>query len=351
MLAGRSPSSFTIGLLANAALLTAPRAQAAPAASLTANQPIVTQWVNAPPGTAGAYAAQGAGPLTSANVVAGNGSAVWAGFQCSLVPGGSQVQFFAHHSVAPPFAPNAVVSVTADLTLLLTVAPGDAIALDVELQHSGDLPTASAFRIDLGDDGSTEIDMNSSACCGTTHHRLFSQPPVGGVLPIRITANVYQPPSPQAFTLSLAATTWPAGFTSVAAGCGGLVSHHLPGSTAFTSDCQIAALPPIAANSLARLRATGGGVFGMFLVSAQPGVFSLSLGPPFPSTCDLLSGANAVFGNVTLQSTATLTTVPVEWEIDVPALPPGLSFYVQHASVDLTPPYFFGSTNRILVQT
>lgn len=314
--------------------------------SMQALSPIAAEWINAPPGTPGSIATHPAGPLTEADVAVGSGGQVWAQFVCRLAADGERWTVNALSLAYAPW-PN-IVETRADLLLRLTGAPHAAVDIDLQVEHWGDQPSPAGFQVDYGNDGTFDVLSGSTACCGTVHRRTWTWMPRSGDLEIRIKNHGLDPVSPQTYFLHLVATPWAPNTEPAGPGYGGLASSStLFGVKLWTTNYQLAALPATAPGNLAELRATGFGSFGAFLISPGPDTVLLQLPPPFTTVCDVLANVQVLaFGNVT-----STTPVPMEWWLVVPPLPPGLTFYVQHASAELTSQVLFGATNRVRFDT
>lgn len=314
--------------------------------SMQALSPIAAEWLNAPPGTPGAIATHPVGPLTEADVAVGSGGQVWAQFVCRLAADGERWTVNALSLAYAPW-PN-MVETRADLLLQLTGAPHAAVDIDLQVEHWGDQPNPAGFQVDYGNDGNIDVSTVSTACCGTVHRRTWTWMPRSGDLEIRIVNHGLDPVSPQVYFLHLVATPWAPTTEPAGLGYGGLAqTTKFLGSGLRTTNYQLAALPATTPGNLAELRATGLGSFGAFLVSTLPDTALLQLPPPFTTVCDVLVNVQLLaFG------TATGTTpLPMEWWLVVPPLPPGLTFYVQHASAELSSQVMFGATNRIRFDT
>lgn len=331
-------------LLVGLSLLAPAVAQGPLQATLLALQPIEAEWTSAPPGTPGALASVPSGPITRAEVHAPAGQN-WATFDCSLAPLGGGVRVLASSVVFPPGAE--LAETRADLLLLLSAPQPTTVALDLHVAHFGDTPSAGGFRIDLGDDGSDELDTSSPECCGSVR-RFAATTTIGpGGLSVRIRSTNTMGASPQAFELWLDAEPWHPAATPISPACDALATK-LPPQGYYQGNYQLAALPPVSPFEFALLRASGLGPFDLFVVSADPGTAPLTLPAPLPGPCDLLT--NLVFaipGEATILSPARSG-----FELRVPPLPPGLVLYVQHVSVENeVAPFAFGTTNVVRIDT
>lgn len=336
---------FPIVVLAAAGGAMAP-AQGGLKVSMEALSPITAEWLNAPPGTQGAIATHPPGPLTEADVAVGAFGQVWAQFACRIAADDERWTVNALSVAYAPW-PN-IVETRADLLLRLTGAPHAAVDIDLHVEHWGDQPSPEGFKVDYGNDGTFDVTTASTVCCGTVHRRTWTWLPRSGDLEIRIANRGLDPVSPQTYFLRLVATPWAPNTEQAGPGYSGLAAAAtIPSAQIWTTNYQLAALPATAPGDLAELRATGYGRFGAFLVSTRPDTVALQLPLPFTTVCDVLADVRLLsFG--TIGGTAPL---PMEWWLVVPPLPPGLTFYVQHASAELSPQVWFGATNRVRFNT
>ncbi len=310
-------------------------------ASLTAVTPIVVS------GTSGASVTHPAGLLPTAVSLTGPVGTTWATFQCALVNSGSVCTLTASSNCAAPFPQQAQTQ--ADLLLLVSAPTATVAAVQIEVAHLGDSPWFSGFRIDIGNDGSFEVDTSSSVCCGTIRRHHVTADFLGGPLSLRITDSNAGGGSPQAYTLSLHIEEWLPSATPIAAECPGTV-NTLPTNQVFYTNYQLAAFPPTALQSLGVLRAIGLGRFDLFLVSDQPAAQPLQLPGPYVGLCDVLS--NIVFAATgTPSGSAGPNNQFTDWSFVIPTLPPGLVFHVQHGSATRGAPFWFGATNRLRIDT
>lgn len=331
-------------ILLGLSLLAPAVAQGPLQASLIALQPITAEWTSAPPGTTGALVTVPAGPITRAEAHAPFGQN-WATFDCSIAPLGDGVRVLATSVVFPPGTE--LAETHADLLLLLSSPQPIPVSLDLHVAHYGDTPWAAGFRIDVGDDGSDELDTSSPACCGSVR-RLASTVTVGpGGLAVRIRSTNIMGASPQAFDLWLDVEPWLAAATPVSGACDALATK-LPPDGYYQGNYQMAVLPPASPSEFALLRASGLGPFDLFVVSGDPGTSPLTLPVPTTGPCDLLTNLVLAFpGEATILSPARSG-----FELRVPPLPLGLVIYVQHLSVENeVAPFAFGTTNVVRIDT
>lgn len=312
-------------------------------ATLIAVAPVEAEWVNAPPGTAGALMSQAAGPLTSVDLTAPVGQN-WAHVTCALSANGPGWRLVASSQVFSP--PGEIAETRVDLLLLLAATAPTTLALDLQLAHWGDFPFGVGFRIDLGDDGSDELDTTLPFCCGSVRRQSLTRTIDGSGLAIRIRGINTMWVSPQAYDLRIEAQPWLPQASAVAADCGGL-GIEAPFPVWYEGNYQLAALPSSDPAEFGVLRATGLGGFDLFVVAGLPTTAPLVVPPPLPGPCDLLTDILiAVPGTSTVPgSTAT------EWELRLPLLPPGLVLFAQHASVHTIAPFGFGTTNVLRLDT
>ena len=331
-------------LLVGLSLLAPAVAQGPLQATLLALQPIEAEWTSAPAGTPGALVSVPAGPITRAEAYAPVGQN-WAIFDCSIAPIGDGVRVLATSVVFPPSAE--LAETRADLLLLLSAPQAITVALDLHVAHFGDTPSAAGFRIDIGNDGTDELDTSSSACCGSV--RLLATTmtigPTG--LAVRIRSTNTMGASPQVFELWIDVEPWLAAATPISPACD-VLGTKLPPQGYYQGNYQLAVLPPVNPYEFALLRAAGLGTFDLFLVSADPVTAPLTPPAPLPGPCDLF--ANIVFafpGEATILSPARSG-----FELRVPPLPLGLVIYVQHVSVEgETAPFAFGASNVVRIDT
>lgn len=331
-------------LLAGLSLLAPAVAQPPLQATLLALQPIEAEWTSAPAGTAGALVSVPAGPVTRAEAYAPVGQN-WAIFDCSVASIGNGVRVLATSVVFPPGSE--LAETRADLLLLLSAPQAITVALDLHVAHFGDTPSAAGFRIDIGDDGSDELDTSSPACCGSVRRHATTTTIGPNGLSVRIRSTNTMDASPQAFELWIDAEPWHAAATPITLACDAL-GTKLPPQGYYQGNYQLSVLPPLSPYEFALLRAAGLGTFDLFIVSTDPGMAPLTLPAPLPGPCDLLT--NIVFA---LPGDATiLAPARSGFEMRVPLLPPGLVVYVQHLSVEnMAAPFAFGTTNVVRVDT
>ncbi|MEZ6036143.1 MAG: hypothetical protein R3F29_01595 [Planctomycetota bacterium] len=334
----------TITLAALALTTTSPLYAQDLQAALIAIDPIVAAWTNPPPFTEGAVVTHPAGVLTDAWVAAPTGSQ-WALFTCELTSDGDAIEFYALSALWPP--PYAEVRTSADLLLAVWLPDDRAVDVIVRARHLGDTPQTSGFTIDVDADGTIEADTNLNHATRALLTTFTPDQPVR-VLRIRDLNTMGQPP--QAYDVTVRLEPWhPAGSVAAAACPTTGVVQQVFGPE-LVSDYHLALLPSDAPGEAAALVAHGVGPFGLFFVAAQPTLVPLALPAPFPGVCDALADA-AVFAPGVAVGTAPSGVVDTDWRLGMPQLPPGLVFYVQHASAAAAWPFSFGTTNVVRIDT
>lgn len=331
--------TFLLGVTLLAPAVAQPPLQA----TLIAVTPVEAEWVNAPPGTSGALVSQPAGPLTSVDLTAPVGQN-WAHITCALSANGPGWRLLASSQVFSP--PNEIAATRADLRLVLTATAPTTVALDLQLAHWGDFPFGVGFTIDLGDDGSVELDTTLPFCCGSVRRQSLTRTIDATGLAIRIRGTNTMWVSPQAYDLWIEAQPWLPQASVVSPDCG-VLGVEAPAPTWYEGNYQLAALPSSDPAEFGVLRATGLGGFDLFFVAGLPTTAPLVVPPPLPGPCDLLTDILvAVPGTPTVPG-----AIATEWELRVPLLPPGLVLFAQHASVHTMAPFGFGTTNVLRLDT
>jgi hypothetical protein len=334
--------------LATALCLLAPFASAQGiAASLVANDAITATLFDPSTNTTIAQQSQPAGPLWSANLQVGS----YAVCSCSLAQLGSTWQFLASSQAIVP--PNPVQQGITHADLLLTLTGTGTIALDLSLAHLGDQSDPTVMRIDVGNDGSVEV--NSGPIGSPWHHRLWTWDFAQGSLPIRVRTDQVSYGGAQRYDVNLRVLPWAAGASPAAPGCPFVATiRDGQGWAAESTNYQLAALPSTAPQQFATLRAFGLGQFGLFLVAVQPAIAVVPIPAPFYPSSSVPLLVNAIFmqaGTVTANVGIVTPVIPRTWEVPVPLLPPGLTFWVQHTSATLVYPQQVGTTNVIRFDT
>lgn len=318
-------------------------------ATLEALTPITASWVGAPPGTPDATVTHPAGPLTSVDLATANNVAQ---FSCDLSNDGVEWTFDAYNSVFST-GPGDPAYAEADLLLTLSAPPGTCASLSLAFQHAGDSPVLDGFQVDVGDDGSFEYDSGyePQQLSRRQHVLTFG----GGSVPVRITSyNAFAFP-PQAVSLVARVREWSPHATPAADGCAAIAPLWTV-TLALDTDYTLDMVAPTSPASLGTLRARGVGNFNWFCASDSPALLPVQLPAPILGACPLF--ANVVLtdpGAVTELFTFFPTPVPIGWQLDVPALPPGFTFYMQHACASLLPGSVlnsrFGTSNVIRIDT
>ncbi|MFT4840300.1 MAG: hypothetical protein ACJAQZ_000118 [Planctomycetota bacterium] len=321
--------------------------------SLVANDDIEARWINLPSGTLGGLDTHPAGPLSNA-IVQVSGGSQQSQFDCDLSSYVGFDELTATTICRGSYWPSNA-STHADLTLTIDGPVGRHVGISIDINHFGDYSSAEGFRIDVEDDGT--IDLDSVAPVGSTglhEHLHLSWDFAGGPLPIRIRTDQLGFGGPQMYSLRIRVWPWTPAATPAGPDCG-LRAALYDGHHYESSNYHMTARASSAPGELAILQATGLGQLNAFVVAAQPMVMPLQLPPPFTTACDILANGLS-YGSGTVTELNNVTPVlgyfpPREWQLVVPTLPPGLTFYVQHASASSFAPFWFGTTNRIRFDT
>ncbi len=318
----------------------------------TALAPIEARWDNAPAGTPGAVVTHPAGPLPDATTTVAVTVAGWpaaASFTMAPQPpqAGEAVRWSLGAHAWLPWAQNSTT--TADLLLEITGPTTAAASLVARIGSAGDSPDPRGFQLDLGNDGTIELDSfhPRNPTTGLERRAAWAWDFRNGPLRMRVRHLGWGWSAPQAFGLDLGLVPWLATASSHGSDCGN--EAILPMVGFYASDYHLLALPPATQQALSTLRATGLGHFGAFLVSARPDTIRWQVPATLSLPCDLLS--EVLFttpGTVTRSAGSSRNPWPMEWTTQVPLLPPGLDLHLQHAS--LAPPWF-GVTNRVQIRT
>ncbi|MCA8954381.1 MAG: hypothetical protein KDE27_33045 [Planctomycetes bacterium] len=239
----------------------------------------------------------------------------------------------------------------ADLTL--TIGGTGVARIEAELWHGGDGAIAPALAVDLGDDGTNELEASCITFCASPwHHRLWTWDFADGPLVIRIRTDQWSSGGPQIHGLELDIVPWAAGATPVLDACPVRSEVISQWSIAGESvNYQLAAESPASAQEQLALRAFGHGDFGFYVVSGAAATRPLVLSNP-AIRCNALADVILVEPGI---ATATMligaSPSPRAWRLAVPRLPPGLRFFVQHGSLRASAPAAFGTTNVVRVDT
>ncbi|MFO1076317.1 MAG: hypothetical protein U1E73_01165 [Planctomycetota bacterium] len=325
-------------------------AQSGFSAQWTAVQPIVAQWVNAPIGTQNPIVTWPAGPLPATPLTVAvhptgpNAQTVFYSSPLPLQSGMEHNWLFASLWWAP--YPQVTLT-TADLLLQISGPQSATGSIEFRVTDAGDTPDPTGFRIDVGNDGTVEVDTRQPFAPTTFVDRraAYAWDFANGPLFVRVTHHSGGYVAPQLFTLQVSFRSWVAGMRSSGDDCGAVGS--VPVTSGYESHYHLAALPSLSPNHAMVLRATGVGPFASFLVSLQPHTAVYGIPGFLTPPCDLLAPVEfLVAGGVS--SVVPGTPFAVEWIAPVPHLPPGLDFYVQHASMNVG---WLGMTNRVHVRT
>lgn len=334
-----------MGLVAVLACQHPMTAQAPWTTTLVANDAITAEWVNTQTNVVGASQTHPAGPLVAASVQVST-----ARYSCSLVAAAASVEFTASTSggsMTWPFRSRS----HADLTLTIT---GTGIAsLEVDLRHGGDGVIPNAMRIDVGDDGTVELESSWGFIGSPRHHRLWTWDFNQGALVVRIRTDQQTMFGFQGHSIVLRALPWSGHATPMSAACPASGVEMDPWLfEAETTNYQLAPEPATQTNQLLALRAFGFGSLGFFVASDTASLTPLQL-PNLPILCPAL--ANALFVEAGSVSATTqisgASMIPRQWTLAVPLLPPGIRFYVQHGSVATLASPAFGTSNVVRIDT
>jgi hypothetical protein len=321
-------------------------------AALMAVDDIQAKWVFQSTGAVGATQLHPAGVLSAANVQVGYGvHPNVARYTCDLSGVGNGYVLDATTSVAGYVSGVSFVT-HADLLLVLTGPADLVVSIGLLLSHAGDFTSSSAFRVDLGDDGTVEVDSGCMNCGSARHHRLWTWDFAAGHLGIRIRTDQQSTGGAQGHALTLAVQPWIGEASRAAADCGGIAHVATTSNAEYeSSNYQLAADEPTQPSQLAVLRAVGLGQANALVVAMQPGTTPLQLPAPFTSTCDVLANVVLFFVLGPSATTTAPSGTPWEWQLPVPLLPPGLTLYVQHASAHVATPFWFGASNVVRIDT
>ena len=325
------------------------------AATLIAQPPITAHWLNAPPGTNGAFVSHPAGPATTVALTAPpNGSAAVYNHTLRNNNGVWTLQAFGSAYVQGGYS-----EVRADCLLTLTAPPETKATLAARITHLGDTPNPHGFEVDLHADGIIEVQAISNATFATRYEDLVLDF-ANGPIQIRVTSSLNSDVSPQPFQLRLDITEWIAGVESARPSCGDGSFHDPSGWLQLVSDYSLDAVANPQPNTHSLLRARGLGELHWFLVSSLDQTQQLQLPTPFAGLCDVLSSNVLTTTGTVSQYLTTFVAgsayqVPLTWQLSVPTLPPGLTLFVQQASLCFTPSPTsnaqFGISNTIRIDT
>jgi hypothetical protein len=298
-------------------------ASAQVSATLVANAPFVATW------TMGANTGSltyPAGPLVADGSMLlpapfGNVRMQWIVPQ----PGAASCEFFAARTVGSSLT----YSSAADLTMAVTGPVGLPGHVKIVLDVWDDIPSASSVTIDIGNDGSVEATSQTAqwlyrrewripATLGATglDVRIVHSDTASALVPgadwrVKVT---FEPSSHAATDLGSSCASndvgWalPNGGTSIVAEHHPYFLHAAPGS----------------GGELCRLLARGHGPIAAFVVATDPTRVA-------PGWLGIGLGCDDLLQNVAL-TLPGLSFAAETWELAVPALPPGLTFWFQHVS-------------------
>jgi len=291
---------------------------------------------------------QPAGPIYNGFALAVPG----ASYSCTLSTAGGAAHLQCSTLANPPSsqAPSIFPETHADLLLTVSGMVGTAASVELLLTHFGDMASSYGFSVDLRNDGTPEI-TTAGPAGSPWHHRMWTWDFAQGPLAIRIHTDQAEAFGAQGYGLVLDVQSWVSNAHPHWPDCG-LVNYVRDPQfiRAETSNFGLAALPSAQPQQLALLHAVGLGQFGLFVVAADPSVWAVA---PLPSPMVPLLSA-IVFqmpGAVAARTTNGVAGMPRTWEIAVPQLPPGFTFYVQHASAIIDQFIWLGTTNVIRIDT
>ncbi|MCB9876226.1 MAG: hypothetical protein H6835_01380 [Planctomycetes bacterium] len=335
------------------ATTTAALAQGPLTAQLVANDATTAQWIDPATGAVGAQMSTPPGPTTGTAVQVGyGGNPSFARYQCSLAPAGDGFAFSASSSCSYPLG-SIVGQIHADLTLTIAGNGAAFAGIDALLWHGGDYPGPTAMLVDVGDDGVVDLTSDWSVGPGYRQHRLWYWDFADGDLVIRVRSDQASFGGWQVHGLSLDVRPWAPGTSPVSAGSTTIPYIPINVTDPESSNYALVAEPPAQPQHAMDLRATGMGHYGYFLVSDVGATLPLLLPAPWNVPSPALSNVLAFAGGAV---TATVpyppnAPTPREWVLPVPPLPPGLTFYVQHASANQYYAFWFGTTNVVRIDT
>jgi hypothetical protein len=294
-------------------------------ATLLAPQPLVLQ------NSGGTQSVQPAGSLTSAALAIGPAS-----LGCSLAP--SANGWLLESDQNCPLASSGYYLADTELLVSFSSPTPVVCTLRLENQLGGD---AGAYTtVDVGDDGVLEYAelWGSSALLTTRDHLVVTVGPTP--LSVRITQQCGGWPISESH-LDLALEPWSPLGTPAAAGAGGVFSYGSFPPPQIRSDHLLDLIDDGVPGSSGLLRARGLGQFEVFVASLQPNTLPLQLPAPFAQTCDVLANVGAVApGTVVAGGWLSDSS----WDLRLPQLPAGVTFYVQHLCAKLPTQSYPGNT-------
>ncbi|MBL8749480.1 MAG: hypothetical protein JNK78_10000 [Planctomycetes bacterium] len=235
-----------------------------------------------------------------------------------------------------------------DLTFLVSGPVGQRGHVRIVMNGLTDFPLANGLFIDVGADGSFEASAYPPAL--PLFQREWCVPVVLGASPLAVrilhagSATANGNPG-QFWTVGITFVPWSVGVNDLGSACP-VNDVGWVGTWPSDNHPYFLFAAPAAPTDSCRLVARGHG-FSAFLV----GLNSLRMAPGWIGTgCDDLL-VNPAF------SFAGTAIAPGTWEFVVPALPPGMTFFVQHASLGPAsglpswPPFRAGVTNLVEVNS
>jgi len=237
------------------------------------------------------------------------------------------------------------ISITVDCTLFLQAPTGTGHLL-VELTSSGDMPVQSF--VDVNDDGTDDAVCTPPSPYSVWYHAHERRIPVkigSTPLPVRVRMSTAGWGEPLEGIVSITYVPSAPNTADLGSGCDPNRVGWIAGQPAQMRDYFLAAQPG-PSPAAATLVAQGYGTIAQFIVSehdARLPAGLLGLGP----------GCDDLLQYVLLTDPGT-SAGPGTWQLLVPPLPPGLHFFVQHASYGLaTPPPAtrFGASNIVRYDT
>jgi hypothetical protein len=337
---------LVVAVLSCAAAVSANRPQGSLTASLTALAPIVAA------GSAGPAVSFPPGPLTAANVIGPVGTTN-AQFTCALSATGAECLLTATSSAITLGGLGSWASTSADLLLQVTSPiPTTVATLELQVVHSGDAPWYQGFQIDVGNDGSVELDTSTPVNWHTVKRRFLTAHFSTGALLVRVRNNNITSPSPQTYELRVLVQEWTAAASPAGPACPVVASSWIGWTASVMSTNHHLAPRAAVGPGFVDLHAAGLGSLHVFAISGLPAVAPLQLPPPYATTCDVLANVFAVASGVVVGPGWTgANPQTTDWRLVVPALPPGLVFFVQHLSATQGWPHAFGASNRVRIDT
>ena len=222
---------------------------------------------------------------------------------------------------------------------------------DLELTLSASLPTRATLRIYTfcGDDGGGSVDIDvpgygsitfyNGSSFGERHYDHFLVDLTTTGLPITITQASGGFQAGRSL-VSLAIEEWSPLASPTASGCGGLFYTGNPSYPVYQGDHFLDLVDNANPTISGTLRADAFGQFSSYVLSFQPTQAPLQLPAPFSASCPILSNAPVLVAGFETDNFG----LPTAWEVDLPVLPAGLTFYAQHACAKVTTTAIPGNT-------